>query len=171
MHALPGDKKHSLSAATPRRDIIDYILAKAEEVRLSIRQIGTLADIRRSRCGRVLHCNSDKRCAIRYDEIIRILSVLGIDPLEVALADEAWSEVEAGYNTSDNTVITLVCEVMRGLPRKIMEIVDGIEGLEYEDVRKEHGEHLQATIVRFINDQYTQLAKRREYRVRQVQIR
>lgn len=152
-------------AIVPSPGFVDFMLAKMDADNVSVRQIAQETGIKRSRLHNVLHRDAAKRHAIRLDEQLLILGVLGVTQLEAALANELLADVEVNNQKGITRIATMLSVLIHGLPAQIASVIDHIEGLEYDDVRKEHGLRLQATIVKIVRDQYTDIARRREFRL------
>ena len=144
---------------------IDFILARAKAQDLSTRQIAVMSGLRRGRCHAILHRDYTKRLPFRIDEINVILAVLKIDRLEATLANEMLGDNPTLDEQSVHRIVLLVSEFVRGLPAQILDIVEHIEGLEFDDLRKEHGKWLQTAVCEIIKDQYIDVVRRREFRL------
>lgn len=154
----------ALAPPVPLRGMVDFILARADAEKISARQIGLLAGITRARCGNVLHRDPAKRHPLRIDEIHTILEVLKIDRMEAHLANELLSADPMADERAVLRTALLVSEFVRGLPAEIVRIVGHIDGLEYDDIRPEHGRRLQLAILKIVQSEYKGIAARREFR-------
>jgi len=155
----------SSTGAIPRFELEDYILARMDLARVSVRELATLTKIGRSRLHDGLHREVDKRAALKMPEIAAILAALGISKIEAMYAQEMLQKNEAGVELKDLLrVISMVLGVVTGLPEQIIDVVMHVEGLGFDDVRPEHGEAAQELIVRTIEAEYQKIGSRRSKR-------
>lgn len=165
MGEISSSDQASPAAAICSRSLIDYLLFKADAQRISIRKLAEMAGINHSRCGRILHKDPERRHAIKIYEVTQILAVLNVEFLEAALADETWRQDPVIPHASVERAAVLTLEFIRGLPAKIIDIVDEIQGLDCLDIRKEQGVRLRSLIIQVIHQQYSELARRRDIRI------
>lgn len=164
-----GDLKQGIDGnpegKTPYRDIVDFILVRADEVGLSTRQIGVAAGLSRGRTGNILHRDPSKRRPIRNEETVAVLSALKISQFEAYLAHEMLSQDPSTDQKSVLKIVLLVTEIFRGLPMGIAKIIEHVEGLDLDDVRPEHGRRMQKTMLKLAEKHYNELVARREWRI------
>jgi hypothetical protein len=149
----------------PSSGFIDFVLAKAKAQDLSTRQIAIRCDLRRGRCHAILHRDHTKRLPFRVDEINIILQVLKIDQFEASLAIQLLGGNPTIDEQNIHCIIAMVAEFIRGLPTQIAEIVAHIDGLEFDDLKKEHGRWLQTAVCGIMRDEYMDVVRRREFRM------
>lgn len=164
-----GDLRHEIEECpegkTPYRDIVDFILYRADAAGISTRQIGLLAKLSRGRTGNILHRDPAKRRPIRNEETVAILSALKISHLEAYLAHEMLTEDPSTDQKSVLKIVLLVTEIFRGLPMGIAKIIEHVEGLDLDDVRPEHGQRMQMNMLKLAERHYSELVARREWRL------
>jgi hypothetical protein len=136
---------------------------------LSTRRLAMLTGLGRSRCHYTLHAQHDKRRPLRLDEVDLIIDAVGIDRLEAALANDVViqrGDQEGGEgNQSNERIFGLLSEMLHGLPEKISEIVQHIDGLDAEDIRREHGRRLQVVLIQYVERLYSEYASRKDIRL------
>ena len=150
-------------ASTP--GLVDFILARIEADGTSKRRVALQTGISRSRLGKVLHNSAEKRCPIKLDEIALLLAALGVSQIEAMLAAELLETSGRSQVEKVSNVASMLTEVFVGLPEEMAEIIEHIDGLEFNDIRREHGRRVRALIVKTITEQYTEMAQRREFRI------
>lgn len=143
---------------------IDFILARMKDSDVSGRQIATLTGIRKSRISAILHSDAEKRSPVRMDEFEAILRVLNISHVEVTLAAELIDKTPHVGVGAIASVASMLSEVMNGLPIEVIEMLDGIGGIDHADVRKEHAVVVRKMIVDFLTSRYTRFAQLRDMR-------
>ena len=154
------------AGAIPSFELEDYILARMDLARVSVRELATLTKIGRSRLHDGLHRKVEKRVALKMPEIAAILEALGISKIEAMYAQDLLKKNEAGVELRDLLkVISMVLGVVTGLPEQIITVVRHVDGLGFDDVRPEHGEAAQELIVRAIEVEYQKIGKRRSKRL------
>ena len=151
----------------PASGMVEFILARIEAGESSKRQVAVKAGISRSRMGEILHTCPEKRSPMRLDEIAAILDAIGTSQLEATIAAEL---MEKATNTNTNVqavsaIASMLSELLQGLPEQLADIIEHIDGLEFDDVRKEHGRRVRALVVRVFTDEYTGMAQRRGFRL------
>lgn len=153
------------AGAIPRFELEDYILARMDLARVSVRELASLTKIGRSRLHDGLHREADKRVALKMPEIGAILEALGISKIEAMYAQEMLQKNEACVELKDLLkVMSMVLGLVTGLPEKIITVVRHVDGLNFDDIRPEHGEAAQDMVVRAIQTEYQKTGMRRSKR-------
>ncbi|WP_267381472.1 hypothetical protein [Sphingomonas sp. GC_Shp_6] len=147
-------------AADGSAGLIEVILARMAQRQISLRSISALTGIKRGRAHNILHRDAAKRHPMRLDEKSAILRCLDIGLLEASLAADVLSKPEASLSAA-GTVATMLSELLDGLPGDIVRLVETIEGVDFTDVRPEHGRRLRALILKFVEREYSDVGVRR----------
>lgn len=142
--------------------LVDFIVHRLQLADISHRQLAAWTGLGKSRLGVTLHQDPRKRRPMRLDEVVKVLDVLDIDRLEAHLANELLARDRDASNR--DRLIEMVSELVRGLPTKIADVLEHIDGLDGADIRREHGRRLQATIIELVKTEYTEIVRRRDMR-------
>lgn len=167
MPTVERDSKHEGQCPVSATGLTDFILARIVANGTSRRQVSVKTGIGRSRLHAVLHARAEKRVPMRLDETAAVLEAIGVGQLEATIAAEL---MESSTNASSNVqavsaIASMLSELLQGLPEQLADIIEHIDGLEYDDVRREHGRRVRALVVRVLTDEYTGMAQRRGFRL------
>ena len=165
MAALRREAEEEWRNEVPAAGIVDFILARIEANGTSKRRVALQTGISRSRLGKVLHNSAEKRCPIKLDEIAQLLRALGISHMEAKLAAEQFEKSSQCKAEAVTNVASMLTAVFEGLPEQLADIIAHIDGLEFDDIRREHGKRVRALVVKVLTDEYTDMAQRREFRI------
>ena len=165
--ASAGRRSEEGRGSVPSMGLVDFILARLEADGTSKRQVAVKAGISRSRMGEILHRCAEKRSPMTLDEIAAVLDAIGASQLEATIAGELMgSATHTNINVQAvSAIASLLSELLQGLPEQLADIIEHIDGLEYDDVRREHGRRVRALVVRVFTDEYTGMAQRRGFRL------
>lgn len=151
--------------AAPLLGLADFILARIEADGTSTRQISAKTGIGRSRLHAVLHTRPEKRPPMRLDETAAVLDAIGVSQLEATLAADLMKSANEASVHDVCKIASMLSELLHGLPEQLADIVEHIDGLEYGDIRREHGKRVRALVVKVLTDEYTDMVQRREFRI------
>ena len=157
---MRAETSESDEAAYESTGIVEVILARMDARQISLRSVSGLTGIKRGRAHNILHRDPAKRHPMRLDEKSAILKCLDIGLMEASLAADVLSSPEASLSAA-GSVATMLSEVLDGLPGDIIRLVEAIEGVDFMDVRPEHGRRLRALILKFVEREYSDVAVRR----------
>jgi transcriptional regulator with XRE-family HTH domain len=143
--------------------IADFIVSKMDNVGVSQRSLAARTGYSRSRINRILR--EEDRLPITMVEAHTILASLGVGELEAALAQEVIRDKAPVTSREMEVVVSLIAVVFGGLATKIASLVDVVEGLEFGDIRREHGLKVQKAIFEMLKDLYTDLMQRKDDRI------
>lgn len=90
---------------------------------------------------------------------------MGVGHLEAALANELIQNQASVDADGMAVVLSLIAVVVDGLPTKIASLLDLIDGLEFSDIRKEHGIRVHNAIYDMLKALYTDLSERKDERI------
>lgn len=140
--------------------VVDVILDRLESRRISVRMVSAQTGIKKSRASNILHRDPRKRHPMRIDEKAAILQVVGLTYIEAALAADIMATPER-EQSGQGSIATMLDQLLEGLPSDIAELVEHIDGVDYSDVRPEHGIRLRALLLRFLEKHYKDIGDRR----------
>lgn len=147
--------------------VVDVILDRMAARQVSVRRLSAQTGIRKSRAFNILHRDPQKRHPIRLDEKAAILQVVGLTVIEAALAADIIASPER-EQTGQGSIATMLGQLLDGLPADIAQMVEHIDGVDFSDVRPEHGLRLRALLLRFLEKHYTEIGVRRLERTRDI---
>jgi hypothetical protein len=107
----------------------------------------------------------DGRLPITIVEANIILGSMGVGQFEVALANDVIQSRPPISANEMAAVVSLIAAVVEGLPAKVASLIDTINGLEFSDIRAEHGIRVHNAIFDMLKMLYTQLIERRDERI------
>ncbi|MET0376067.1 MAG: hypothetical protein ABW128_17645 [Rhizorhabdus sp.] len=165
MKLLEARPQHEVPTQSLSSGRVNFILARMSVRNLSRRQVAVITGIGRTRLQTILHAEVDKRSPMRMDEFHVILEKLGIGQLEAALAADVIDNQPDVTVEAVSSVVLMLAELMRGLPKELIGMVYHIDGLEHSDVRPEHGGHMRELVVRSLASHYRDIVNRRDIRV------
>src|SRR3546814_2231997 len=73
-------------------------------------------------------------------ELEKILHALGTNILQAYICIETFKGLELPDRERYATVISMLCEMFAGLPRKIIEALDEINGIDGSEVKRDRSE-------------------------------
>jgi transcriptional regulator with XRE-family HTH domain len=156
--------RHEVNPTSSRPyTIADFIVSKMDNVGVSQRSLAARTGYSRSRINRILR--EEDRLAITMVEAHTILASLGVGELEAALAQEVIRDKAPVTSREMEVVVSLIAVVFGGLATKIASLVDVVDGLEFGDIRREHGLRVQKAIFEMLKDLYTDLMHRKDDRI------
>lgn len=145
--------------------IVDVILERMASRHVSVRTLCLQTGIKKSRAFNILHRDPLKRHPIRIDEKAAILQVIGLTVVEAALAADIIASPDR-EQTGQGSIATMLGQLLDGLPADIAQMVEHIDGVDFSDIRPEHGLRLRALLLRFLEKHYTDIGTRRLDRMR-----
>ena len=145
--------------------IVDVILERMAVRQISVRTLCAQTGIRKSRAFNILHRDPQKRHPIRIDEKAAILQVVGLTVIEAALAADIIATPDR-EQCGQGSIATMLGQLLDGLPADIAEMVEHIDGVDFSDIRPEHGLRLRSLLLRFLEKHYTDIGARRLDRTR-----
>ncbi|MDE8652843.1 XRE family transcriptional regulator [Novosphingobium album (ex Liu et al. 2023)] len=153
MEVVEGDE--------PQRDYIPLILHTMAAQDTAQRRLAILTGISKSRLGLLLHSDPDKRSVMTQPELEKILHALGTNVLQAYICIETFKGFEPLDKDRYATVISMLCEMFVGLPRKIIEALDDINGIDGSEVKRDWGGPLQKAVVKRVAEEVIKIRERR----------
>lgn len=155
-----------------RRDYIPLILETMAETDVTHRKLACKTGISKTRLGVLLHSNPAKRSAMTLDEFQIILHALDTNIVQIFIRVETYREAECLTREQHNTLIAMLCDVFVSLPRKLIDVLDSVDGLDGSEVRREWGPPLQKAIAKrlaeevlAVNERRARLAQSDDFRI------
>ena len=143
--------------------LVDFLVHKVKAERLTYREVALQSGMSKSRVHRTLHPDRCKRLPLRIDEYHQVLTALGTTQMEASIGAELIAEKTISPSDMDK-LLELVTGICAGLHTALADVVEHIEGLDWDDIRSYHGSHFQARIIAEVRQVYGQMSERRELR-------
>src|SRR3546814_3582924 len=96
-----------------------------------------------------------------YTTLFRSLHALGTNILQAYICIETFKGLELPDRERYATVISVLCEMFAGLPRKIIEALDEINGIDGSEVKRDWGAPLQKAVVKRVAEEVVKIRERR----------
>jgi hypothetical protein len=136
------------------------ILERMAALQISVRTVAVKTGIKKSRANNILHRDPRKRHPLRLDEKAAILQVVGLTVVEAFLAADIVTAPD-GEAAGQGSVASMLAQLLDGLPADIVQMVEHIDGVDFSDVRPEHGIRLRALLLKFLEKHYQDIGDRR----------
>jgi hypothetical protein len=94
-------------------------------------------------------------------ELETILHGLDMDIVQAFVRLKAFEGLEILQRERYASLILMLCEVFVGLPRKVIEILEELEGIDGSEVRKEWAGIVQNGVVKQLTEEVGRVLKRR----------
>lgn len=143
------------------RDFDPLILQTMAATDTPQRKLAAKTGISKSRLGVLLHSNPQKRSAMTLDEFQMILHALDTNIIQAFIRVETFREIEELRQSHHATLIAMLCDVFISLPKKLIEVLDTLDGLDGSEVRKEWGPPLQKAVVKRVAEEVIAVSERR----------
>src|SRR3546814_15196377 len=92
-------------------------------------------------------------------ELEKILHALGTNILQAYICIETFKGLELPDRERYATVISMLCEMFAGLPRKIIEALDEINGIDGSEVKRDWGAPPQKAVVRRVDEEVVKIGR------------
>lgn len=143
------------------RDFVPLILQTMAATDIAQRKLAARTGISKSRLGVLLHSNPGKRSPMTLDEFQMILHALDTNIIQAFIRVETFAAVEDLRQNHHATLIAMLCDVFISLPKKLIEVLDALDGLDGSEVRKEWGPPLQKAVVKRVAEEVLAVSQRR----------
>jgi hypothetical protein len=152
---------NGLDDATRRRDYVPLILRTMAETDTAQRKLAGKTGISKSRLGVLLHRDATKRAPMTVSEFETILHALGTNIVQAFIRLETFPHDELISDERHATLIVMLCEFFVSLPKKLIEVLDALDGLDGSEVRKEWAPPLQKAVIKRVADEVLAVTERR----------
>ena len=151
-------------SGNPLRDYIPLILESMAAQETAQRALAQKTGINKTRLGLLLHRDPAKRSVITQPELEKILHALGSNMLQAYTCIETFEGLDLVDRQRYSTIISMLCDMFAELPRKIIEALDEINGIDGSEVKRDWGAPLQRAVVKKVADEVVKIRERRARR-------
>ncbi|CUS45618.1 hypothetical protein MGWOODY_Smn923 [hydrothermal vent metagenome] len=95
------------------------------------------------------------------NEFETILHALGTNIVQAFVRLETFPQDEPISDERHATLIVMLCEFFVSLPKKLIEVLDALDGLDGSEVRKEWASPLQKAVIKRVADEVMAVTERR----------
>ncbi|GLI99465.1 XRE family transcriptional regulator [Sphingobium sp. BS19] len=152
---------NGLGDTAERRDYVPLILRTMADTATAQRKLAGKTGISKSRLGVLLHRDPAKRTQMTVVEFETILHALGTNIVQAFIHLETFPPAELISDERHATLIMMLCEFFVSLPKKLIEVLDELDGLDGSEVRKEWASPLQKAVIKRIADEVVAVTERR----------
>lgn len=145
----------------PLRDYIPLILESMAAQDIAQRALAHRAGINKTRLGLLLHRDPAKRSVMTQPELEKILHALGTNILQAYTCLETFQGLDPLDRQRYSTIIAMLCDMFAELPRKIIEALDEINGIDGSEVKRDWGAPLQRAVVKKVAEEVVKIRERR----------
>lgn len=155
-----SDSSDCLEDKEPR-DYVMMIRKAMAERGLHIRELSLRAGISKSRLGLLLHSDPRKRPNISLVEFQKILAAMGISIIQAIISVESQIDPDMLYDERFTTLLLMLSELFSGLPSRLIQALDEIEGIDGTEIRREWATPLKEAVVEKLVKEVTRILARR----------
>lgn len=148
-------------SGNPRRDYIPLILESMAAQETAQRALAQKTGINKTRLGLLLHRDPAKRSVMTQPELEKILHALGMSLLQAYTCIETFQVLDLLDRQRYSTIIAMLCDMFADLPRKIIEALDEINGIDGSEVKRDWGAPLQRAVVKKVAEEVVKIRERR----------
>jgi hypothetical protein len=148
-------------SGNPLRDYIPLILESMAAQETAQRALAQKTGINKTRLGLLLHRDPAKRSVITQPELEKILHALGTNILQAYTCLETFQGLDLLDRQRYSTIIAMLCDMFADLPRKIIEALDEINGIDGSEVKRDWGAPLQRAVVKKVAEEVVKIRERR----------
>lgn len=162
----PHPQAAALHTTRPRsafatRDYIQLILRIMAQHGTPQRVLANRTGISKSRLGALLHSNPAKRATMTVGELETILHALDTNLVQAFVHIETFPHARPADDVRHAHLITMLCDMFIPLPRKLIEVLDTLDGLDGSEVRREWASPLQKAVIKRIAQEVLAVTERR----------
>lgn len=142
----------------------DYIplIARAMEAQdMGLRQMALRTNIKKSRLGVILHRDPAKRVPMMLPEFQAILRSLNIDLMHAIISVEMARDLDLIDDERFATLVAMLSTLFKGLPHRLMEALQELEGMDGSEIRKEWGTYFQSAVIKKMVAEISRILQRR----------
>ena len=148
-------------SGNPLRDYIPLILESMAAQETAQRALAQKTGINKTRLGLLLHRDPAKRSVITQPELEKILHALGTNILQAYTCLETFQGLDLLDRQRYSTIIAMLCDMFADLPRKIIEALDEINGIDGSEVKRDWGAPLQRAVGKKVAEEVVKIRERR----------
>ncbi len=125
------------------------------------RSLSLKTGISKTRLGVLLHRDPAKRASMTVAELETILHALDTNIFQAVILMETFASETPTSDERYATLIVMLCEFFMSLPRKLIEVLDALEGSDGSEVRREWASPLQKVVVKRVTEEVVAVTERR----------
>lgn len=151
-------------SAAPSGGDPDYVplIARAMEAQdMGIRQMALRTNIKKSRLGVILHRDPTKRAPMTLPEFQSLLRSLNIDLMHAIISVEMARDLEVMNDERFATLVAMLSTLFKGLPHRLIEALQDLDGMDGSEIRKEWGTHFQSAVIKKMVTEISRILQRR----------
>lgn len=149
------------SEATTGRSYVALILHIMAHRQIGQRTLAAKTGISKTRLGVLLHRDPAKRGSMGVNELESLLCALDTDVVEAMILTETFVQISVEYDHRYVTLIVMLSDFFKSLPRKLIETLDALEGIDGSEIRKEWALPLQRAVVKRVAAEVKAVTERR----------
>ncbi|WP_340054604.1 hypothetical protein, partial [Pseudomonas sp. JAI120] len=119
------------------------------------------ACIIKSSLGFLLYSDPIKRPNISLVEFQKILAAMGISIIQAIISVESQIDPDMLYDERFTTLLLMLSELFSGLPSRLIQALDEIEGIDGTEIRREWATPLKEAVVEKLVKEVTRILARR----------
>jgi hypothetical protein len=150
------------SDSSSGHDYAALLLRVMEARSLSLRALALRSNVKRTRLAAILRRDASRRAAMTLAEFQAIINALGLDLMQVIISAEVAQQFDDLSDERLTTLVAMLAALFRGLPQKLLNALQYIDGMDGTEIRSEWGEYLQTAVVKRLVDAVSSIAKRRD---------
>jgi hypothetical protein len=158
---IAADEADSPEDVEDQKDYVPLILQAMSDQDMAQRALALKTGISKTRLALLLHSNPEKRAIMSLAEFQTILDALDISIIEAIIQVETFHGLELLQSGRYATLISMLCEVFRGLPKQVITALEQLDGIDGSEVRKEWAGPLQKAVMKRLIDEILAVIDRR----------
>jgi hypothetical protein len=128
---------------------------------MGIRQMALRTNIKKSRLGVILHRDPTKRAPMTLPEFQSLLRSLNIDLMHAIISVEMARDLEVMNDERFATLVAMLSTLFKGLPHRLIEALQDLDGMDGSEIRKEWGTHFQSAVIKKMVTEISRILQRR----------
>lgn len=142
-----ADAVRTRMSLVPADGVVEILCGLIDEVGLSQRYLSGVTGIKRTRVQRILHADPEQRALMTIDEVEALKAALSVDDYDIAV------ELEFRRRNLDNSGDIpqrkgIIKGILRGLPSELIDEMDLICEIDYDEVTPELTLNLQKILAK-----------------------
>ena len=142
-------------------DYVPLIVRAMEAQDMGIRQMALRTSIKKSRLGVILHRDPTKRAPMTLPEFQAILRSLNIDLMQAIISVEMARDLQLMEDERFATLVAMLSTLFKGLPHRLIEALQELEGMDGSEIRKEWGTYFQSAVIKKMVAEISRILQRR----------
>ncbi len=161
--SLPCEQREEQGCEWAETEYADFISLTMRQRGVSYRDVERASERKfsRSRLGRILNENRDKRFPIKLAEVQALLRILDIEHYQAAISIEMIKRSPPEEIDSISVIALMLSNALHGLPERILQLTRHIDGLDIGDILPNHGFLLQEEVLKKFEKKYRDMVERR----------